>query len=182
LAILAGKHDPQKLAELPDKRVKATEAVIAKSLVGDYGPEHLFALDQSLTANLSYQKMMEECDRQIRLRLEDVETTDVSPTPPEASPAAKRSAPVSLREELNRVFGVNLTRIPGIQLGIAQKLFGEIVPDLSKFRSASSLCLLENGLRRRTASDCCITVAPPRLLAIIRTRDTGQAIDADKNS
>jgi transposase len=34
-AILAGQHDPLKLAKLRGERIKATEAVIAKSLVGD---------------------------------------------------------------------------------------------------------------------------------------------------
>ena len=36
------------------------------------------------------------------------------------------------------MFGVDLTKIPGIRTGIAQTLFGEIGPDLNKFRSASA--------------------------------------------
>jgi transposase len=43
-----------------------------------------------------------------------------------------------LRTELKRVFGVDLTKIPGIRTGIAQMLFGEIGPDFTKFRSASA--------------------------------------------
>jgi transposase len=43
-----------------------------------------------------------------------------------------------LRTELKRVFGVDLTKIPGIRTGIAQTLFGEIGPDFTKFRSASA--------------------------------------------
>lgn len=35
-AILAGERDPAKLAKLRDGRIKASEATIAKSLVGDY--------------------------------------------------------------------------------------------------------------------------------------------------
>jgi len=42
-----------------------------------------------------------------------------------------------LRSELKRVFGIDLTRIPGIRTGIAQTLFGEIGPDFTPFRSAS---------------------------------------------
>ena len=41
-AILAGERDPQRLAKLRNERIKASEEVIAKSLVGDYRPEHLF--------------------------------------------------------------------------------------------------------------------------------------------
>jgi transposase len=43
-----------------------------------------------------------------------------------------------LRAELNRVFGVDLTQIPGIRTGIARTLFGEIGPDFTKFQSASA--------------------------------------------
>jgi hypothetical protein len=48
------------------------------------------------------------------------------------------SADAGLRTELTRIFGVDLTKIPGIRTGIAQTLFGEIGPDFTKFRSASA--------------------------------------------
>jgi transposase len=47
-AILAGERDPQVLAKLRDRRIKASEDTIRKSLVGDYREEHLFVLKQSL--------------------------------------------------------------------------------------------------------------------------------------
>jgi len=50
----------------------------------------------------------------------------------------KQSVDGILRSELQRVWGVDLTRIPGIRAGIAQTLFGEIGPDFTKFRSASA--------------------------------------------
>lgn len=53
---LAGERDPYVLAKLRNERIKASEAVIAKSLVGDYRPEHIFTLRQSLAAYRSYQK------------------------------------------------------------------------------------------------------------------------------
>lgn len=40
-AIRAGKRDPWELAKLRHERIKASEEVIAKSLVGDYRPEHV---------------------------------------------------------------------------------------------------------------------------------------------
>lgn len=49
-AILGGERNPQVLAKLRHERIKASEEVIAKSLVGDYRPEHLFTLRQSLIA------------------------------------------------------------------------------------------------------------------------------------
>ena len=47
--------------------------MIAKSLVGNYRHEHLFTLKQSLEAYRSYQKMIDDCDREIRLQLEDLQ-------------------------------------------------------------------------------------------------------------
>jgi len=139
-AILAGKRDPWELAKLRHERIKASEEVIAKSLVGDYRPEHVFTLRQSLIAYRSYQTLIDDCDREIRRCLEEFKT----PRQPDASVGApqkpsKTPAPDGLlRSELKRVFGIDLTKIPGIRVGIAQMLFGEIGPDFKKFRSASA--------------------------------------------
>ena len=57
-AILGGERDPHTLARLRHERIQASEEVIAKSLVGDYRPEHLFTLRQSLDAYRSYQKCL----------------------------------------------------------------------------------------------------------------------------
>src|ERR1700682_1406563 len=47
-AILAGERDPRKLASLADHRVKKSQAQIEAALTGDYRPELLFVLNQSL--------------------------------------------------------------------------------------------------------------------------------------
>jgi len=139
-AILAGQRNPEELAKLRGERIKASEAVIAKSLVGDYRPEHLFTLKQSLSAYRSYQKMIDDCDREIRLHLEDLKppTTPDAPVPPSDDSSKKQSPDGVLRAELRRVWSVDLTKIPGIRTGIAQTLLGEIGPDFTKFRSASA--------------------------------------------
>ncbi len=129
-AILAGERDTQTLANLRDGRVKASADVIAKSLVGDYRAEHLFTLKQSLTAYRSYQQMIGDCDREIRAKLQSFE--------PDDAPVCDPAPETNLRAELQRVFGIDLTKIPGIQVGIAQTLFGEVGPDFGKFRSASA--------------------------------------------
>lgn len=137
-AILAGQRDPQKLAKLRNERIKASEQVIVKSLVGDYRPEHVFTLRQSVAAYRSYQKLIDDCDREIRQRLQDFQP----PNPPAETAEEKsrkvRSSDGVLKSELRRVFGIDLTQIPGIRTGIAQTLFGEIGPDFTKFRSASA--------------------------------------------
>ena len=143
-AILAGQRDPQQLAKLRNERIKASEEIIAKSLVGDYRHEHLFTLRQSLAAYRSYQKLIDDCDSEIRQQLARFDSMGSS-QPPAAS-KSEASKPSSrklsddglLKFELKRVWGVDLTKIPGIRTGIAQTLLGEIGPDFSKFRSASA--------------------------------------------
>jgi len=139
-AILGGERDPLKLAKLRNERIKASEEVIAKSLVGDYRPEHLFTLRQSLAAYRSYQELIGACDREIRQRLHDFQPPHLPAETPEDEKSSKKArTPDSvLKSELKRVFGIDLTQIPGIRTGIAQTLFGEIGPDFTKFRSASA--------------------------------------------
>ncbi|MCI0556924.1 MAG: IS110 family transposase [Nitrososphaera sp.] len=142
-AILAGERDPYVLARLRHKRIKATEEVIVKSLVGDYHrTEHLFALRQALEAYRSYQVMIVECDREVRQRLHNFDGPSDTNSGAEIQPnesASKQKSDVSLLgSELKRLFGVDLTKIPGIHTGLTQTLFGEVGPDFTKFSSASA--------------------------------------------
>jgi transposase len=87
-SILAGERDPFVLAKLRNDRIKASEEVIAKSLVGDYRPEHIFTLRQSLAAYRSYQEFIDDCDREIRRSLEEFKP----PLQPDASASDCESA------------------------------------------------------------------------------------------
>ena len=148
-AILAGERDARVLAQLRHTRIKASAEVIAKSLVGDYRAEHIFTLRQSLKAYRSYELLIADCDREIQQWLKDFEdsgkssktTNEAKPKPATASLQAPKTSAVkaaSLSGQLRRVFGVDLTRIPGISVGTAQTLFGEVGPEFHKFRSASA--------------------------------------------
>jgi transposase len=140
-AILAGQRDPSVLAKLRNERIKASEEVIAKSLVGDYRAEHVFTLRQSLAAYREYQKMIDACDHEVGQYLKEFRSAQppCGTEPDHAKlPVKKPSAGASLSSELHRTFGIDLTKIPGIRTGIAQTLFGEIGPDFTKFRSASA--------------------------------------------
>jgi hypothetical protein len=157
-AILDGERNPLVLAKLRGPRIKATEEIVAKSLVGDYRPEHLFTLEQSVTAYRSYQKLIDECDHVLRQLLDKFDPASSSTAEPAAepvveppissettstalapNPAVKQPKAESLlAAELHRIFGIDLTKIPGIRTGIAQTLLGEIGPDFTKFRSPSA--------------------------------------------
>lgn len=143
-AILAGERNPHTLAALRDRRIKASADTIAKSLVGDYRREHLFTLRQSLAAFRHYQDLIAACDREIAQSLEEFESKlDPPVDPPPASPAPsndgskpKASEPsFDLQTHLHRIFGVDLTQVPGINVLTAQTLLAEIGPDFSHFPS-----------------------------------------------
>src|SRR5438093_6827264 len=69
-AIVAGETNPEELAKLRNHRIKASLETVRKSLVGDYRPEHIFTLKQSLTAYRYYQQLIADCDREIQERIE----------------------------------------------------------------------------------------------------------------
>jgi transposase len=142
-AIVMGQHDPQALARLRDPRVKAPEKTIVKALVGDFRREHLFALRQSMEAYRSYKNLMAECDLEIEQYLVALDAkVDVKKKP---LPAAKyphkargNEFRFDLRSHLYRIFGVDLTAIPGMDAITAHTILAEIGADLSKFHSAAA--------------------------------------------
>ena len=68
-AILAGERDPRKLASLADHRVKKSQAQIEAALTGDYRPELLFVLSQSLQNYRQIQQQIAQCDLSIEKQL-----------------------------------------------------------------------------------------------------------------
>src|ERR1700747_2473427 len=68
-AILAGRRDTKKLASLADRRVEKTQAQIGAGLTGDYRPELLFVLSQSLYNYRQMQQLMAQCDLSIEKQL-----------------------------------------------------------------------------------------------------------------
>ena len=142
-AILAGKRNPHTLAALRDRRIKASADTIAKSLVGDYRREHLFTLGQSLEAFRYYQALIAACDHEIAQYLEGFESK-LDPPPAPRSPSRDVQKPsgdgeFNLRTHFHRIFGVDLTQVPGISVLTTQTLLAEIGPDLSRFANGPAL-------------------------------------------
>jgi transposase len=143
-AILAGQRDPIKLAQLRNAGIKASEQTVAEALVGDYRSEHLFVLRQSLEAYRQYQRWITDCDSEIEKQLRRIE----SKIDPVHHPLAKRKedrrkprgneARFDLRSDLYRIFGVDLTDVPGVSSLTAHLLLTEVGADLSKFPTAAA--------------------------------------------
>jgi transposase len=151
-AILNGERDPYKLAALRDRRIAASEEEIARSLEGTWQEDLLFELRQAVEAYEFQQRQLAECDRQLQIYLSMLPTRSGADnhshgrtTPPadsdiegEAGRKKKRksrpsrNAPKSfdLASELNRVCGVDATRIEGVEVMTVQTVVAELGTDL----------------------------------------------------
>jgi transposase len=141
-AIVAGERDTQKLAALSHPRIQARQEEIAQSLEGNWRPELIFVVQQGVDMYDTYQKRIVECDQQLQKQLASL----MSLTPPgigqtqkpkSQPPAAKNALRFGLSSELQRVTGVDLTRIDGIDVRVAQTLVSEVGLDRSRWKTES---------------------------------------------
>ncbi len=157
-AMLAGERDPRKLAQLRDKRVNASEEEIAHSLQGIWREEKIFELRQVVEHYDFIAKQIGDLDQELEKRMAALPSrAEVAPTSVEGSqPAAEtgekkrrgrtrkekqpkkppRNAPAfDMGAELQRLLGVDLRTIEGVNLMIAQAVYTEVGPDFSAFPS-----------------------------------------------
>ena len=149
-AILTGERDSAVLSKLRDPHIKASVETIQKSLVGNWQPEHLFVLRQSRVLYQIYQQQIVECDQEIQRRVGTFQPRvdpEQKPLPPdrkrnrnEKKGRKKKGLPKTgfdLRTETYKLFGVDVTQIPGLEM-MALALFSEVGRDLSsRWRTAS---------------------------------------------
>ena len=138
--IVAGARDPQQLAQHRDPRCKASLDTIREALVGNYQPEHVFALTQSLELYDFYQRQVAACD----VAIEDVMAalrSAVEP-PEQALPPARHrtrqpnALKFDVREALHAMLGVDLTQIHGIGPYLSLKLVSECGTDMTRWPTA----------------------------------------------
>lgn len=145
-AILNGQRDPVELAKLRDPHIRASEETIRKSLVGTWRPEHLFTLKQSRQMYQHYQEQIVACDEEIEKLLVAFQPRvdpKEKPMPPDRKKKkrgrkkkyANRQTGFDLRTESYKLFGVDLTQIPGL-LTMVFTLFSEVGRDMSRWKTA----------------------------------------------
>jgi hypothetical protein len=138
-AIVAGNTNPEELAKLRDYRIKASVETVTKSLVGDYRAEHIFTLKQSLNAYRYYQQLITDCDGEVQQRIESFETKDGGlGSTGDAGDSNTTPGTFDLRAHFERIFGVDLTAIPGFDVLRVQTIFSELGADLSDFPTPAS--------------------------------------------
>lgn len=137
-AILAGERDPRVLARNRHEGCHNSAATIAKSLVGNYRAEHLFALRQAVDLYETYQAKIADCDHAIIEHLE--QQPDISDDGP---PAAEKKTPaigrlrdgVDVRDLLFKKSGVDLFAIPGLAADTLLILASEVGFDLRAWKT-----------------------------------------------
>jgi transposase len=136
-AIVGGERDPKVLASMRDLRCKATPQTIEASLRGNYQPEHVFALKQSLELHDFYLRQVEQCDRQIESTLRTLSLKKQAPADPLPAPRHKTKAShavdFDVRPTLYQLAGTDLTQIHGIGPYLALRLISECGTDLSRW-------------------------------------------------
>jgi transposase len=137
--IVAGRRDPEQLAEHRDHRCRASKAEIVAALTGNYRREHLFVLQQNLELFDACQAQLAACDRAIEAQVQTM--TAQRSTPPTALPDPRvtkkprdNEPRFEIRTPLHHLTGgVDLTQIDGIAPYTALKLIAEIGTDMTRW-------------------------------------------------
>ncbi len=139
-AIVKGERDPQVLANMRDVRCKASSETVRSALVGNYQPEHVFALTQALALYDFYQARVQECDAEIERALAVLNADRETPASPLPEPRHRTKQPNAVnfdtRPLLYQLTGVDLTQIHGVGPYLALRLIGECGTDLSRWPTA----------------------------------------------
>lgn len=140
-AIVAGERDPGVLAKLRDPRIKASEETIRKSLEGNWRAEHVLALKQRLSLYRSYRVQIHDCDQEIEKLVAAFEPKvdpEEKPLPQDRKQKQRQrrkksgSPDFDMRTEAYKLFGVDLTQIPGLMM-LVFMLFSEVGRDMSRW-------------------------------------------------
>jgi transposase len=142
-AIVGGERDSHALAQLRDGRIQASEEEIAHSLEGHWRDEVVFELKQVVEGYDFHQQQITACDVEIEKRMGRLASHPTREQKAAEAPGGKKPARkprknqprFDLKAELHRIFGVDLTRIDGIDVMTAQVILTELGPDLSAFPS-----------------------------------------------
>lgn len=140
-AIVAGERDPQRLAAHRDKRCKKSPSEIAEYLIGNWRQEHLFNLEMALQFYDHILGMIDSYEAQLLKKITALQPPDRKSESLAAHPNPMKEKVIKLRgdqkmrEALWRLTGVDLTRIDGVNSGVAQLVITEIGLDLDAFPS-----------------------------------------------
>lgn len=136
--IIAGQRNPKALARHRDPKCKNSVETIEKSLCGHYAPEHVFKLKQAVELYDYYTQKINECDHEMRQQYQNLSSqANPDDIPPSSSrrknTRQKNALNFDVRGELYRVCGVDLLKVPGLNVNTVNTLISETGTDMSKW-------------------------------------------------
>jgi len=145
-AILAGERDSGLLARLKNSRIVVSVGTLKRALEGHWKDEELFGLEQARLSYAHFQEQLAQCKERIEQQLQAIqsrvpkgsETKDSPSQPQEAKASAGQASPspgFEVEGQLERILGVDLTKIDGIGPVAAQIVFSEVGNDMSRWPS-----------------------------------------------
>ena len=138
-AIVAGNHAPEQLAEFRDRRCHASEDTIREALIGNYRPEHVFALRQALELYDVHQTKVAECDVEIEAvlcGLNEQRETPAAPLPSVRHAKGQNEPAFDVRPALYTLLGADLSQIHGFGPYTVLRLVAECGDDMTKWPTA----------------------------------------------
>lgn len=160
-AIVKGERDPYQLARLRDYRIQASVEEIARSLEGNWQEDVVFELQQAVEAYDFCHRQMLACDERLRGYLAALPSRSTvqtqQPTPEPCPPVGSRrqsavrkrkNTPArtrknepkfDLRSELERICGVNLATIDGVDVMTIQTFLSELGTDMTRWPTEDHL-------------------------------------------
>lgn len=138
-AILDGERDPNELIKLKDRRIKASDEEIKKSLVGIWKEEYLFMLKQAYDEYVFYQSQIFECEIKIKDQLLNhaakVLNGDITDLDVKKKASRKNEFNFEIRQLLKIIAGVDICEVEGISEIFFLYIISEIGTDMSKWKN-----------------------------------------------
>jgi len=145
-AILQGERDPEKLASLCDRRVRAPRARVIASLEGDYREEYLFVLGQCQQRWEQTQATITALDEKLAGLLAAFEAPcqGTAPTAPWQQRRLHKNSPnLPIYDEAWRFYGVDLSSVAGVSaatLAVCMTELGTGAQIKAAFHSNQAFC------------------------------------------
>jgi hypothetical protein len=134
---------------------------MAKSLEGNWRQELIFVLQQEIEMYDTYQRRVAECDQELQKHLSAFADTVSLPVKEELPLKKKKEQNKNnphfhLADELQPITGVDLTRIDGVDVMVAQTLVSEVGLAMSRWKTESHFASWDFAQTTESAETKCL--------------------------
>lgn len=192
-AILDGERNPEVLAKMRDRRMKASEEEIAKSLSGIWKPHLLFLLQQAYEEYEFRITQIKKCELEIsnqlikmiaKVKEGDIsEATEAMPEKKNKTRPTKNQFNEPIRPLLKALIGVDCCEIPGVQEITILEFISETGTDLSKWETSKHFAAWLNlapNTKRSGGKEISTTMMKKKNIAGMALRAAASTLHSNK--